>query len=150
YLVHIGVVLMFIGFAGQSYQKETDVTLERGQVATLGQYQLSYQGQRHTSDPQKEVTEVLLTVRQAGQRVGELHPAKWAYRGHEDEPPRTMVTIRESLREDLYVILNGIDNESGLASIKIIINPLVNWVWFGFAVLILGTAIAFLPERAYA
>jgi cytochrome c-type biogenesis protein CcmF len=150
YLVHIGIVLMFIGFAGQTYQKETDVTLDKGQTATLGQYQLTYEGHRHASDPQKEVTEVRLTVRQNGQPVGELHPAKWAYRGHDDEPPRTMVTIRESLREDLYVILNGIDNDSELASIKIIINPLVNWVWFGFAVLILGTAIAFLPERAYA
>jgi cytochrome c-type biogenesis protein CcmF len=150
YLVHVGIVLMFIGFAGQTYQKETDVTLDKGQVASLGQYQLTYEGFRNTSDPQKEVTEVRLTVRQNGQRIGELHPAKWAYRGHEDEPPRTVVTIRESLREDLYVILNGIDGEAGLASIKVIINPLVNWVWFGFVLLIMGTAIAFLPERAYA
>ena len=128
----------------------TLLVFDKGQVASLGQYQLTYEGFRNTSDPQKEVTEIRLTVRQNGQRLGELHPAKWAYRGHEDEPPRTVVTIRESLREDLYVILNGIDSETGLASIKVIINPLVNWVWFGFVLLIMGTAIAFLPERAYA
>ena len=150
YLVHVGVVLMFVGFAGQTYQKETDVTLDKGQVASLGQYQITYENFRKSSDPQKEITEVTLTIRHDGKRLGELRPAKWAYRGHEDEPPRTVVTIRESLREDLYIILNGIDEETGLASIKVIINPLVNWVWFGFVLLIMGTAIAFLPERAYA
>jgi cytochrome c-type biogenesis protein CcmF len=150
YLVHVGVVLMFIGFAGNTYQKETDVTLDKGQVTTLGRYQITYEGFRKSSDPQKESTEVRLTIRQDGHSLGELHPAKWAYRGHEDEPPRTVVTIRESLREDLYVILNGIEEDSGLASIKVIINPLVNWVWFGFVLLIMGTAIAFMPERAYA
>ena len=149
YLVHIGVVLMFIGFAGQTYQKETDVTLDRQQSTKLGRYEVRYDGFVNKSDPQKEMTEVRLTIFEDGVRVGELHPAKWVYRSHEEEPPRTIVTIRESLREDLYVILNGIDAESKLANIKVIINPLVNWVWLGFALLIFGTVVAFLPERAY-
>jgi len=150
YLVHVGIAFMFIGFAGQTYQKETDVTVDRGQQTTLGLYTIKYEGSRSYSDPQKEVTEVYLTVTSAVGGSFTLRPAKWAYRGHEEEPPRTIVSIKESIREDLYVILNGIDGESGLASIKIIVNPLVNWVWFGFAMLILGTVIAFLPERAYA
>lgn len=149
YLVHVGVVMMFIGFAGQTYQQESDVTLDRNQSTKLGRYTLTYVSHRETSDPQKEVSEVFLSIAENGQSVGQLRPAKWAYRNHDEEPPRTIVTIRESLREDLYVILNGIDPESGLASIKVIINPLVNWVWFGFVLLILGTVIAFLPERAY-
>lgn len=150
YLVHIGVVMMFIGFAGQTYQKENDVTLDKGQSTKLARFELTYVGHTDSSDPQKEMTEVQLTVREQGTgRTFELRPAKWAYRGHEDEPPRTIVTIHESLLDDLYVILNGIDAQSGLASIKVIVNPLVNWVWFGFVLLILGTTIAFLPERAY-
>jgi cytochrome c-type biogenesis protein CcmF len=149
YLVHVGVALMFIGFAGHTYQQETDVTLERGRDVKLGRYQVRYEGFRTFSDPQKEVVEARLSVSSEGKALGELMPAKWAYRGHEEEPPRTIVTIRESLADDLYIILNGIDSESGLANIKVIINPLVNWVWFGFMVLILGTAVAFLPERAY-
>ncbi len=149
YLVHVGVVLMFVGFAGQTYQKETDVTLDKGQETSLGRYKIRYEGFRTWSDSQKEVVETRLTVSENGKPIGTLAPSKWSYRGHDEEPPRTMVTIRESLREDLYVILNGIDGETGLANIKIIINPLVNWVWFGFVLLILGTGVAFLPERAY-
>ena len=150
YLVHIGIAFMFIGFAGQTYQKETDVTLDRGAQTKLARFTVKYESSRSYSDPQKEVTEVYLSVTEEGGSSFNLRPAKWAYRGHEEEPPRTIVTIKESVRDDLYVILNGIDGESGLASIKIILNPLVNWVWFGFALLILGTVIAFLPERAYA
>lgn len=149
YLVHVGVVFMFVGFAGQTYQKESDVTLSTGQTTKLGRYELKLEGFHRTSDPQKEVQEVRLSVTSNGKRLGELRPAKWAYRGHEEEPPRTIVTIKESLVEDLYVILNGTDDNEAVASIKVIINPLVNWVWFGFVLLMLGTAIAFLPERAY-
>jgi cytochrome c-type biogenesis protein CcmF len=141
--------MMFIGFAGQTYQKESDVTIEKGQTTQLGRYSITYQGNRAYSDAQKEVSEVYLAIAQDGKPAGSLRPAKWSYRGHDDEPPRTIVTIRETLREDLYIILNGIDGDSGLASIKVIINPLVNWVWFGFFMLIIGTVIAFLPERAY-
>ena len=149
YLIHIGIVFMFIGFAGQAYQKENDVTLDKGQTTELGRYKVRYDSFRSWTDPQKEVVEVHLTIFESGREVGVLEPAKWAYRGHEEEPPRTMVTIRESPREDLYIILNGIDGDSGLASIKVIVNPLVNWVWFGFMILIIGTAVAFMPERAY-
>lgn len=149
YLVHVGVVLMFIGFAGAAYQKENDATLSVGQTTKLGRYEIKLDGFHHASDPQKEVQEVRLSITADGKSIGELRPAKWTYRGHEEEPPRTIVTIKESLLEDLYIILNGTDNAEAVASIKVIINPLVNWVWFGFALLMLGTAIAFLPERAY-
>lgn len=149
YLVHVGVVLMFIGFAGSAYQKENDATLSVGQTTKLGRYEIKLDGFHHASDPQKEVQEVRLSITADGKSLGELRPAKWSYRGHEEEPPRTIVTIKESLLEDLYIILNGTDNAEAVASIKVIINPLVNWVWFGFALLMLGTAIAFLPERAY-
>ena len=149
YLVHVGVVLMFIGFAGSAYQKENDATLSVGQTTKLGRYEIKLDGFHHSSDPQKEVQEVRLSITADGKSIGELRPAKWSYRGHEEEPPRTIVTIKESLLEDLYIILNGTDNAEAVASIKVIINPLVNWVWFGFALLMLGTAIAFLPERAY-
>lgn len=150
YLIHVGVGFMFIGFAGQAYQKESDVTVDRGQTTQLGRYAITYDSHRSYSDPQKEVVEVSLSIKSDGKALGTLRPAKWTYRGHEEEPPRTIVTIKESLREDLYIILNGIDAESGLASIKVIINPLVNWVWFGFVLLIIGTVIVYLPDRLLA
>src|SRR5207245_907465 len=78
------------------------------------------------------------------------HPAKWSYRHHEDEPPTSEVDIHKTLGEDLYIVLNGYEGQAGIANIKVVINPLVDWIWLGFLLLIFGTVIAFLPDRAYA
>jgi cytochrome c-type biogenesis protein CcmF len=79
-----------------------------------------------------------------------MHPAKWSYRHHEDEPPTSEVDIKKTLGEDLYIVLNGVDQQAGIANLKIVVNPLVNWIWLGFLLLAFGTAIAFMPDRAYA
>ena len=79
-----------------------------------------------------------------------MHPAKWAFRHHEDEPPTSYVDIHKTLGEDLYIVLNGYDAQAGIANIKVVINPLVDWIWLGFLLLVVGTVIAFLPDRAYA
>lgn len=146
YVVHVGIVLMFFGFAGQTFQKENEVTLSRGQTTKIGRYQVTLASFGQSSDPQKEVVEARLSVRSGDQRF-ELRPAKWAYRGHEDEPPKTVVATHNGLFEDLYVILNGVDGSESVAGLKLIVNPLVLWVWLGFVWLMFGTAIAFLPDR---
>jgi len=148
YLVHVGIVLMFFGFAGQTFQVENEVTLARGKSTKLGRYEITLTSFRASSDPQKEITEARLLVKVDGQQSFELRPAKWAYRGHEEEPPRTIVATHNSLFEDLYVILNGIDEGESVAGLKLIINPLVLWVWLGFVMLMVGTAVAFLPDRS--
>jgi cytochrome c-type biogenesis protein CcmF len=150
YLVHLAVVLMFIGFAGDAYKKETEVTLERGQTVSLDRYTVRFDGLRRDADAQKQMTIADLTVLVGGKEYAKMAPAKWAYRHHEDEPPTTEVDIVKTAKEDLYLILNGFDGEQGIANIKVVINPLVSWIWVGFVLLALGTFVAFLPDRAYA
>jgi cytochrome c-type biogenesis protein CcmH/NrfF len=141
---------MFFGFAGDGYKREGDFTVEKGQQVSLGQYTLRYDGVKQTSAPDKEMLTATLTVTVAGKPYATLHPAKWSYRHHEDEPPTSEVDIHKTLREDLYTVLNGVDNEKGIANLKVVINPLVNWIWLGFLLLAAGTIIAFMPDRAYA
>jgi cytochrome c-type biogenesis protein CcmF len=148
YLVHLAVVLMFVGFAGGAYKQEAEGTLEKGQTIALGRYTVRYDGLERASDPGKQMTTATLTVFVKGTEYAVMHPAKWAYRHHEDEPPTTEVDIHKTAKEDLYLILNGYEGE--LANIKVVINPLVDWIWLGFVLLALGTGIAFLPDRAYA
>jgi cytochrome c-type biogenesis protein CcmF len=149
YLVHVGVVLMFIGFAGNAYKKEADFTMEKGQTVSLDKYTLRYDGARETADTAKQMLTAVVTVTRSGKPFAVMHPAKWSYRHHEDEPPTTEVDIHRSAEEDLYVVLNGIESQANIANFKIVINPLVNWLWLGFLVLIVGTVIAFMPDRAY-
>jgi cytochrome c-type biogenesis protein CcmF len=150
YLVHVGIVLMFIGFAGDFYKKEADFTMERGQQVSLGSYTVRYDGAANESAADKDMLTATMTVTHEGKPFAVMHPAKWSYRHHEDEPPTTEVDIHRSLREDLYLVLNGLDQKEGIANIKVVINPLVNWIWLGFFMLAFGTAIAFMPDRAYA
>jgi cytochrome c-type biogenesis protein CcmF len=82
-----------------------------------------------------------------GEDLGQMHPAKWFFRKHEQEPT-TEVAIRRSFAEDLYIVMPAFEIADQTASVEVHINPLVNWVWFGFAILALGTAVALLPETA--
>ncbi len=90
-----------------------------------------------------------VTVFRNGKQIGELEPGRWFYAHHEDEP-RTMVAMRRTMGEDLYVVLAGYEAQSQDATYAVTINPLVNWIWFGFGILAWGTIIALLPERTFA
>src|SRR5262249_47031817 len=150
YLVHVAIVLMFIGFAGDAYKREGDFTVEKGQKGSLGPYALTYQGVTQTSAPDKDMMTATVEVTRDGKPYTTLHPAKWAYRHHEDEPPTSEVDIKKTLAEDLYIVLNGVESQAGIANLKVVINPLVNWIWLGFLLLVFGTIICFIPDRALA
>jgi cytochrome c-type biogenesis protein CcmF len=76
-----------------------------------------------------------------------MRPARWYFRKHESEPT-TEVAIRRTFAEDLYIVMPAFETEEQTASVEVHINPLVNWVWFGFGILALGTGIALLPEAS--
>jgi cytochrome c-type biogenesis protein CcmH/NrfF len=78
-----------------------------------------------------------------------MEPARWFFAKHEEEPT-TEVAIRRGPSEDLYIVLAGYDPSTQQATYAITVNPLVDWIWFGFAVMALGTGLALLPESAFA
>lgn len=148
YLVHVAIVMMFVGFAGGSYKKESDVTLQAGQQTVIGRYTVRFLGLGEQQASDKAAVTAELAVLVDGKEVARARPAKWFYPGHEEEPV-THVEIGRSALEDLYVVLSGWDADTGVVSLKLVVNPLVNWIWAGFLMLAIGTAIAFSPERAF-
>ncbi|HWN67625.1 MAG TPA: cytochrome c-type biogenesis CcmF C-terminal domain-containing protein, partial [Haliangium sp.] len=60
--------------------------------------------------------------------------------------PTTEVAIAHTMREDVYLVLTGYDERTQLANFRVYINPLINWVWLGFMVLMIGTAICLVPQ----
>jgi cytochrome c-type biogenesis protein CcmF len=76
-----------------------------------------------------------------------MTPARWFFAKHEDQPT-TEVAIRRASGEDLYIVLAAYEVQTQNATYAVTVNPLVNWIWFGFAVLAFGTGLAMLPERA--
>jgi cytochrome c-type biogenesis protein CcmF len=149
YIVHVGFVLICLGFAGNGAKKDTQVLLQPGQDVTLGRYTIRNTGIKVTDDGQKQMVTAHLAVFVKGEQIDTHYPAKWYFRKHEQEPT-TEVAIRRTLAEDLYIAMAAppkLQDQS--ASLEIFVNPLVNWIWIGFGVIALGTGIALLPERAY-
>ena len=149
YVVHLGIVLMFLGFAGEGFKQEEQVVLKPGQQVTLGHFTVRHDALRVTSDPQKQMITGHVTVFDDGEPIGTMRPARWFFHKREDDPT-TEVAIRRGVGEDLYVVLAGYDAATQSATYAVTINPLVNWIWFGFGVMAIGTGLALLPERAFA
>jgi hypothetical protein len=104
---------------------------------------------RVTDDGQKQMITGHTTVFRDGQELAKMYPAKWFFRKHEDQPT-TEVAIRRSISEDIYLVMPAFNLEEQSASMEIVVNPLVNWVWVGFGIMAIGTGIALLPDTVFA
>jgi cytochrome c-type biogenesis protein CcmF len=144
YVVHVGVILAAIGIAGSMfYQVEQQYNFKPGDSFTVNQYTLKFEGLKMTPAENRDVFAAQLSVSENGTPIGTLAPSKDYYRAADQNT--TEVAIRSTAREDLYLILAGWTND-GTATIKIVINPLVMWLWVGFIVFMIGTLIAALPD----
>lgn len=140
YIVHLGIVLMFFGFAGNSYKLERKMGIYPGQTVEIGNYEVRYDGVRATQDWQKDMLTLELTALVDGEEVGELGPARWWYY-QLPEQPTTEVSRLMTAKGDLYSSIADVDVTTGWARLHLYYNPLVNWVWVGFAVLLAGGVI---------
>ena len=151
YIVHVAIVLMFIGFGGGAYKQETEVTLTKGKQTKLAGYTIRFEDLFTADTAEKKVVGANLTLLRDDKVMGHSAPAKWYFPHHEEEPV-THVEIHRGIGSDLYLVLNGFDVQANppLVNLKIVLNPLVNWIWLGFLLLAIGTGVCFLPERAFA
>lgn len=140
YIVHLGVVLMFFGWAGKSYDSQRDVNLKVGQQIELAGYEITLDSVRATQDWQKEMLTAELRIERGGRFVDRLYPAKWWY-FKLPEQPTSEVSRALLVGEDVYSALVSGDADKGVAFVRIFINPLVNWVWAGAGIMLLGCAL---------
>jgi cytochrome c-type biogenesis protein CcmF len=148
YVIHLGVVLMSLGIIGiELFQTETQGTIAQGQELSLGQYTLRYDSLAvfDTADG-RNVARAVVSVYKNGVFVGELYPRRDYY--YESQQPMTIPGVRSTMEDDFYVLLvdwQPVSTEG--ATFKVYHNPLVNWLWLGGLVFILGTLVAAWPER---
>ncbi len=144
YIVHIGVMLVVIGIAGSTFYK-TDVqtNVKKGESVSLRNYTVRFDGLKEVQRSNHDAVIANLTITEDGQPAGMLFPEKQFYPNQDQ--PSTEMAVRSTLKEDLYLILAGYDND-GSASLKVIINPLIMWLWIGWIVLVGGTLITLWPD----
>ncbi len=111
----------------------------------IGTYELTYCGLREGPSPDDRIiTEALLSVTHNGQPAGEVKPIPEFFTVQQQ--PMTIPDKRSTLADDLYIILAGWEDSGRTATFTVYINPLVNWLWIGGFVFIIGTLIAAWPN----
>jgi cytochrome c-type biogenesis protein CcmF len=149
YTVHLGIVLIFLGFAGEGFKQKEVAELKPGQQSTVGEFTARLDALRVSDDGRKQMVTAHMTVFRNGQVFDRMYPSKWFFRKHEEQPT-TEVAIRRGFAQDVYLVLEAFDLQTQSASMEIHVNPLVNWIWAGFGMMALGIFIALLPEQVFA
>jgi cytochrome c-type biogenesis protein CcmF len=142
YVVHLAVVLMFVGFAGAVFNLEETKVLAPGEKWDLAGYTVEYRQPRPVSSPHYAGAVARLALYQHGKPVGMLLPEKRMY--FQQEQPTTIPAVWSGIDQDFYVILAGLEPDQR-AALKVYVNPLVNWIWIGGLVFVFGNTLLLWP-----
>ncbi len=147
FVVHLGVVLIFLGIAGSmTYSREREATLEMKERLTIGSYLIQFEGLRGEQQPTHFRVEGAFRVFNGGKEVGVLTPALKFF--PTQQSPVGRAAHQSSIGEDIYLILSGFSElDKNQATLKVLVRPLVIWMWIGGFVILLGTLVSILPFR---
>jgi cytochrome c-type biogenesis protein CcmF len=142
YIIHLGVVMIALGIIGDAYFKqETQGTVSQGEVVSIGDYQLEFKELLgYPGSDGRDIVEAVMALSQNGKPIREINPRRDYF--VVQEQPVSVPGVYSTAGVDVYVLLIGWDTTGTSATFKVYINPLINWVWIGGIVMILGTIIA--------
>lgn len=146
YLIHLGVLVMAAGIIGtEFFQMEHQVFLNTGERASLGNYTIEYLGTTFLqSDDTSSAMGTVAVYDETGAFLTNLQPHTDIF---DNGQGMTIPDARSTIAEDFYVILVNWENISeNSATIRMYLNPLIQWVWFGGVIFIVGTLVAAWPD----
>lgn len=153
YIVHLGIVMYFVAFAGQAFKTDMEASLKPGESADLRSpwgytYTFTHLGVSQYEELNRFTTAATVEVARDGERVGIIKSEK---RQHVDSfgratfEPSTEAGIRSDVREDIYIVYAGSVQGTEEAVYRFTLNPLVWWLWFGGVVLVVGGVVTLWP-----
>ena len=142
YIIHLGVILIALGIIGDAYFKqETQGTISKGESLSVGGYQFEFQKMLgYPGSDGREIVEAVGLLYQDGKPIREVNPRRDFF--IVQEQPVTVPGVYSTPGVDFYVLLLDWNDGGTTATFKIYVNSLINWVWIGGIVMILGTIIA--------
>ena len=152
YFVHLGIVLMFIGFTGQAFNLKKEFGLGINDREHLGNinFELKQLLEEERPNHFAWISELLVTGND-GNSITTLRPEKRIYFHRDSNPdrrqPHSELDIHSTLKRDIYSVFSSIDADNDIAFFQIMINPLVQFVWYGGYILVLGTLVALWPSK---
>ena len=146
YIVHLAIVLMFIGFTGSAFNLDTTAQVKVGDTIRLGRYDIKVKDVRESDNENYSSNLAVVEVFANGRWLGSLEPERRFYKA--SRQGTSEVAIRRRLNEDLYLNFAGMSDDDQRAVIQAYVFPLVSWIWIGFWVLIFGTLVCLVPSKA--
>jgi cytochrome c-type biogenesis protein CcmF len=146
YVVHIGMALIFIGILGTPLNRSAEKEMGYGDKIEIGPYTLISRSFTQEETPNYIGDKAIIDVMQSGKQVTTLYPESRLFTA--TQQPQHLPSVYSPLREDLYVVFEGKNPDTGRPIIKAHLNPLVSWLWIGVLVMLIGTALALFPNAA--
>lgn len=152
YFVHLGVLVVVIGVATNvTFKSERKLSVQSGRTFTFAGHELTYEGYKQFWIPSKEkrhaqVLQANMKIRRPGESKQDtfyLYPQQRAYQ--KPEQTTTEVAVDKQLFGDLYVVLNGVQQDDGLGMFTLYYNPFILILWFGVGIIALGGLLCVIP-----
>jgi cytochrome c-type biogenesis protein CcmF len=143
YIVHFGIVAMFVGLAGSAFNQAHEMEMGFGDSITIGNYKLVCQSYTQDSNANYDTDFALIDVFRGGKKLAQMSPEKRFYNA--SQTTSTIVAIHSTALRDLYVVFEGRNPDTNRPIIKVFLNPLVSWIWIGVAIVVAGTFLALAP-----
>jgi cytochrome c-type biogenesis protein CcmF len=144
YIVHVGVIITMIGFAGVAFYQNNEQELGFGDKMSIGPYTLVCRSYTQDDKPNYSSEWAILDIYKGGKQITTMYPEQRFYKASQQSA--TMVANRSTVMEDLYLVYTGKNPENGHPIIKAHLNPLVWWIWAGAHFILVGTIIALIPN----
>jgi len=145
YLVHMGIVLIFIGLTGHAFNQSEVKELNKGDSMQVGAYSLQMVDLQQGENQNYQWHRATMQVSKNGDPLGTLEPEKRFYLA--SKQGTSEVGVRPRLNEDLYLNFGGMSDDNQRAVIQAYVFPLVSWIWIGGLVLIGGTLVCLVPSK---
>jgi cytochrome c-type biogenesis protein CcmF len=147
YLAHVGIFVAALGVAASSALRvESEATITRGGTMIAGRDTLRLRDVWARDEPQRFVVGATVDIMRGGSVIGTVEPRMNYYRTSQEPVPTP--AVRSSFTGDLYFNLMAFDQQGANATIRVIVEPLVPWIWAGGGIVVLGAIIAVLPRRS--
>src|SRR5581483_8742488 len=152
YIVHFGVAMVVIGILGTPFNKDAEKEMGFGDKIDIGPYTLVCQSYTQDDNPNYSNEWAIINVFRGGRQITTLYPERRFYKASQQTQtvPRIYPSIKEDLFlvSDLYLVYEGINQDTGRPIIKAHLNPLVPWIWTGLLVIVFGTIVCLVPNAA--
>src|ERR1700732_3331111 len=144
YIVHFGVVVVIIGFAGAAFNLDKEQEMANGDKMTIGPYTLICRSYTDDDAPNYASEWAIMDVYKGGKQIDTMTPVRRFYKA--SRQTSTMPDIRSGLNEDLYLVFEGLNPDNGYPILKAHLNALVMWIWMGVWIMLIGTVLALIPN----